>query len=525
MFPVDPNSQNQNQTTFSLTVSKQDGEASETTSLSSTNKEDIMNVLNRFDQIDKEHEYYKDDESCGCPDSAEQGMEVRMESKKIVKENLIEFLSDPTVQGVILGAAGFAVGRFTGSALMEKINQHRNKIYRALKEKSPRLAEEFKSYFGQRDANFLYTEELKRVKELAGMPVQEDADFDYRDEGNGPNNPRDFCFDNDILSFARKGHSKKSNKIVNDYGDNPLPDPSEEETMFESLMEDWENYKGYEENPETYVNSQLRNYREKDLVDIASANLGYPVARQLEDILGVKKSQESLEEQNPNALQQLVQFLRDKDEEDVATEIEQFLHGDEMGDIATDSLASMRTEEVELDENFENKTSIDISGLSGLEINRMVRELERLGLEQGATMFIKSDHPSWISNEKLDYDVSDILGKFGAEEDMEDLDEVSPYLKRPLRSEKEARKDIAKNRASVVGNKQPKGTKDIEGIASSKNKGQKSLGEKSPKGFEGTAKAMKKHKNDIDNPFALSHWMKNKGYDSHYTKGGKKKKD
>ena len=40
------------------------------------------------------------------------------------------------------------------------------------------------------------------------------------------------------------------------------------------------------------------------------------------------------------------------------------------------------------------------------------------------------------------------------------------------------------------------------------------LGEKAPKGWEGTVKAMKKHK-EIDNPWALSHYMKNKGYTSH----------
>jgi len=38
--------------------------------------------------------------------------------------------------------------------------------------------------------------------------------------------------------------------------------------------------------------------------------------------------------------------------------------------------------------------------------------------------------------------------------------------------------------------------------------------EDAPKGWEGTVKAMKKEK-DIDNPWALAHWMKNKGYKSH----------
>ena len=40
------------------------------------------------------------------------------------------------------------------------------------------------------------------------------------------------------------------------------------------------------------------------------------------------------------------------------------------------------------------------------------------------------------------------------------------------------------------------------------------LSEKSPPGFKGTVKAMKDH-DDIDNPYALAWWMKNKGYQSH----------
>lgn len=38
--------------------------------------------------------------------------------------------------------------------------------------------------------------------------------------------------------------------------------------------------------------------------------------------------------------------------------------------------------------------------------------------------------------------------------------------------------------------------------------------EEAPKGWEGTVKAMKDNE-DIDNPYALAHWMKNKGYKSH----------
>ena len=48
--------------------------------------------------------------------------------------------------------------------------------------------------------------------------------------------------------------------------------------------------------------------------------------------------------------------------------------------------------------------------------------------------------------------------------------------------------------------------------------------EKAPPGFEGTVKAMKKHK-DIDNPFALAWSMKNKGYKSHKKADGSMKKE
>lgn len=42
----------------------------------------------------------------------------------------------------------------------------------------------------------------------------------------------------------------------------------------------------------------------------------------------------------------------------------------------------------------------------------------------------------------------------------------------------------------------------------------KKMKEVAPSGWEGTVKAMKKH-GDIDNPWALAHWMKNKGMKSH----------
>jgi hypothetical protein len=48
------------------------------------------------------------------------------------------------------------------------------------------------------------------------------------------------------------------------------------------------------------------------------------------------------------------------------------------------------------------------------------------------------------------------------------------------------------------------------------------VNEVSPPGFEGTVKAMKKDKN-IDNPYALAWYMKNKGYKSHKKADGTNK--
>jgi hypothetical protein len=53
---------------------------------------------------------------------------------------------------------------------------------------------------------------------------------------------------------------------------------------------------------------------------------------------------------------------------------------------------------------------------------------------------------------------------------------------------------------------------------------QQGVAEVAPKGWEGTVKSMKKHK-EIDNPWALTNYMKNKGYHSHKTKSGKDKRE
>lgn len=54
-----------------------------------------------------------------------------------------------------------------------------------------------------------------------------------------------------------------------------------------------------------------------------------------------------------------------------------------------------------------------------------------------------------------------------------------------------------------------------QAIKKAMKKESKDLDEVAPKGWEGTVKGMKKHKDEIDNPWALAHWMKKKGYKSH----------
>lgn len=117
------------------------------------------------------------------------------------------------------------------------------------------------------------------------------------------------------------------------------------------------------------------------------------------------------------------------------------------------------------------------------------------------------------------------------------LVEGSKYLDRPRRSEKEARRDIedkkkrdSKADATWTKNKEqswPKHSKvEVRSNYSKKIKPTEEVkvDEKSPEGWEGTVKSMKKYK-EIDNPWALAHHMKGKGYKSHKTKSGKTKKE
>jgi hypothetical protein len=76
------------------------------------------------------------------------------------------------------------------------------------------------------------------------------------------------------------------------------------------------------------------------------------------------------------------------------------------------------------------------------------------------------------------------------------------------------------NIMKATGKQIDKTTADIK---KSLNK-EETVSEVAPPGFEGTVKAMKKHK-DIDNPWALAWSMKNKGYKSHKKADGTMKKE
>jgi len=69
-----------------------------------------------------------------------------------------------------------------------------------------------------------------------------------------------------------------------------------------------------------------------------------------------------------------------------------------------------------------------------------------------------------------------------------------------------------------------KHAKEKESLADKQTRERESLKEKAPPGFEGTVKAMKKHP-EIDNPYALSWYLKNKGAKSHRNKDGSVKEE
>jgi hypothetical protein len=88
-------------------------------------------------------------------------------------------------------------------------------------------------------------------------------------------------------------------------------------------------------------------------------------------------------------------------------------------------------------------------------------------------------------------------------------------------SEKELDEALKGNQHKLDKNKNNKiDSQDFKILRGQKN--EETVDEVAPPGFEGTVKAMKKHK-DIDNPWALAWSMKNKNYKSHKKADGSDK--
>ena len=97
----------------------------------------------------------------------------------------------------------------------------------------------------------------------------------------------------------------------------------------------------------------------------------------------------------------------------------------------------------------------------------------------------------------------------------EDVDEANlpPHLAKFFDKKGNPKPDAAKRMADGQKKREVKyKTKDVTPKGYGPNE---ELEEVSPPGFKGTVKAMKKHK-DIDNPYALAWYMKNKGNTPHY---------
>lgn len=116
-------------------------------------------------------------------------------------------------------------------------------------------------------------------------------------------------------------------------------------------------------------------------------------------------------------------------------------------------------------------------------------------------------------------------------EEVEQVDEISLDLAKRARDKAEhmvdADHDDMRDRPYGYSEKQRvKFQKYVDKKESKKNVKEEveQVDEKAPPGFEGTVKAMKKHK-EIDNPFALAWSMKNKGYKSHKKADGSMKKE
>jgi hypothetical protein len=139
-------------------------------------------------------------------------------------------------------------------------------------------------------------------------------------------------------------------------------------------------------------------------------------------------------------------------------------------------------------------------------------------LAQEAELSPKQKKIAKIAGDKEKIDAADLAALRAGKKPVEEgFDDMEKYLKDKAKPQPSG--GAGKKQGSKYG-----GSKQKEEPKEDMKEDVESVDEKAPPGFEGTVKAMKKHK-DIDNPFALAWSMKNKGYKSHKKADGSMKKE
>jgi hypothetical protein len=177
-------------------------------------------------------------------------------------------------------------------------------------------------------------------------------------------------------------------------------------------------------------------------------------------------------------------------------------------------------ESLELDENH---VAIAMGQMMDDEGSMVLNQLDQM--ERAVKMvrdFIGTDYekqlPAWVQSKlTLASDYIDTVGNYlnSKNEDVNEAASASIRMYKALQQAKEKR-EREERLGNELLNKKPTEQKPVQK--------EEVVVEVAPPGFEGTVKAMKKHK-DIDNPWALAWSMKNKGYKSHKKADGTPKNE
>ena len=177
-------------------------------------------------------------------------------------------------------------------------------------------------------------------------------------------------------------------------------------------------------------------------------------------------------------------------------------------------------ESLELDENH---VAIAMGQMMDDEGSMVLNQLDQM--DRAVKMvrdFIGTDYekqlPAWVQSKlTLASDYIDTVGNYlnSKNEDVNEAASASIRMYKALQQAKEKR-EREERLGNELLNKKPPEQKPVQK--------EEVVAEVAPPGFEGTVKAMKKHK-DIDNPWALAWSMKNKGYKSHKKADGTPKNE